>query len=103
MAKILKATYFWENECEVTRSSSHFSEQAEVELAPQAEGCALFPNSPTERLDGAVRIKTLAPQGVVLATAGENYTVEENTLNRTPVYTRDGRHKWWYTFETITR
>ena len=103
MAKPLTATHFWENECETTREFSCFSEQEEIALTPQAEGCALFPNSPTEQLDGAVRIKTLSPQGVVLATPGENYTIEQNTVYRTPVYTRDGRHKWWYTFEIRTK
>lgn len=96
---ILIATHYWSNECEVTGKSSCYEEESIVQLEHANVGTSVFPNSNTEWLHGAVKLLTITPEQIQIATTAETFTIKTNEIYHTSIYTKDGNHRWWYTFQ----
>ena len=99
MPKTLIVTHYWSNECDVTGTSSHREEQSIVHIEPSAIGASVFPDSNTEWLHGAVKLLTITPEQIQIATTAETFTIKTNEIYHTSIYTKDGNHRWWYTFQ----
>lgn len=96
---ILIATHYWSNECEVTGKSSCYEEESIFQLEHANVGTSVFPNSNTEWLHGNVKLQEIYPEEIILGTGTETFIIHRNEVYKTAIYTKDGNHQWWYTFQ----
>lgn len=99
MTPTLIATHYWSSECEVTGEPFQHEEESLLPLTPEAVGNSVFPDSDTEWLHGAIKLLTISAEEIQVTSAAETFSIGNKQIYKTSIYTKDGNHKWWYTFQ----